>query len=85
LLFYFQQAQAEEQRLKSRYDNNIEIAKAKRDFELKQAAYDQEVNAKKATADLAYQLQVKLFFGVYKNINTGLSNSFVTQITVLPV
>ncbi len=44
----------------SRYANDIEIAKAKRDFELKKAAYDMEVNTKKAQSELAYDLQVGL-------------------------
>lgn len=52
-----QQAVAEEQRMQSRFANDIEIAKAKRDYELKKAAYDQEVQTKKAEADLAYALQ----------------------------
>jgi len=50
-------AQAEQLRLESKYKNDIEIAKAKRDYELKQAAYDAEINTNKAKADLAYQLQ----------------------------
>lgn len=51
------QALAEEKRLEAKYVNDIEIAKAKRDYELQQAIYDQEVNANKARADLAYKLQ----------------------------
>lgn len=43
--------------MQSRFANDIQIAKAKRDFELKKAAYDQEVQTKKAEADLAYALQ----------------------------
>nr|KAF6505189.1 flotillin 1 [Rousettus aegyptiacus] len=34
------------------------MAKAQRDYELKKAAYDIEVNTRRAQADLAYQLQV---------------------------
>jgi len=55
---WLQEAIAEEQRLAARYVNDIEIAKAQRDFELKKASYDQEVQAKKAQSDLAYSLQV---------------------------
>lgn len=55
-----QEAQAEEQRMASRYANDIEIAKAQRDFELKKAAYDQEVQTKKAQSELAYELQVHI-------------------------
>jgi flotillin len=40
------EAIAEEERLAARLANDIEIAKAQRDFELKKAAYDQEVQAK---------------------------------------
>lgn len=51
------EALAEELRMASRYANDTEIAKAQRDFELKKAAYDQEVLTKKAQSDLAYELQ----------------------------
>ena len=40
------EAVAEEERLAARLINDIEIAKAQRDFELKKAAYDQEVQSK---------------------------------------
>ena len=55
-----QEAIAEEQRMAARYANDIEIAKAQRDYELKKAAYDMEVHTKKAQSDLAYELQVSL-------------------------
>ena len=42
----------------ARCANDIEIAKAKRDYELKKAAYDQEIQTRKAEADMAYELQV---------------------------
>ncbi|KAI0220311.1 Flotillin-1, partial [Lamellibrachia satsuma] len=51
------EAMAEQQRMESRYTNDIEIAKCQRDFELKKAVYDQEVNTKKAESDMAYSLQ----------------------------
>merc|ERR1712165_674582 len=51
------EAIAEEERMASRLLNDTEIAKAKRDFELKKAAYDVEVHTKKAEAELAYELQ----------------------------
>lgn len=44
--------------MEARYANDIEIAKSQRDFELKKAAYDMEVQTTKAQADLAYDLQV---------------------------
>jgi len=46
----------------ARYVNDIDIAKSQRDFELKKAAYDQEVRTKTAQSDLAYALQVTSFY-----------------------
>ncbi|XP_050395081.1 flotillin-1 isoform X2 [Patella vulgata] len=51
------EAIAEEKRMAARYANDIEIAKAQRDFHLKKAAYDQEVHTMKASAEMAYELQ----------------------------
>ena len=45
--------------MRARYANDIEIAHAQRDFELKKASYDQEVETKKAQSELAYDLQVR--------------------------
>ena len=53
-----QEAIAEEQRMAARYSNDIAIAKSQRDFEIKKAIYDQEVQTKQAESDLAYSLQV---------------------------
>ena len=49
------------------YLNNAEIAKAKRDYELKKAAYDIEVQTKTATSQLAYELQV-LVLSLYSRL-----------------
>ena len=51
------EAIAEEERMASRLQNDVEIAKAQRDFQLKKAAYDLEVETKRAEAEMAYQLQ----------------------------
>jgi len=51
------EAIADEERKAARLLNDAEIAKSKRDFELKKAAYDVEVQTKKAEAELAYELQ----------------------------
>lgn len=51
------EAIAEEQRMASVFLNDTEIAKARRDFELKKAAYDVEVQTKNAEAEMAYELQ----------------------------
>ena len=42
----------------AQFSNDIEVAKSRRDFELKKAAYDQEVQTKMAQSKLAYDLQV---------------------------
>lgn len=47
----FQEALADEARMKAKYENDTEIAKAKRDYELKKAAYDIEVQTKVRISD----------------------------------
>ena len=54
------EAQAEMQRMEAKLANDTEIARAKRDFDLKKATYDVEVNTAKAEAEKAYELQVRL-------------------------
>lgn len=45
-LYLFQEALADEARMRAKFENDTEIAKAKRDYELKKAAYDIEVFTK---------------------------------------
>uniref|UniRef100_A0A8C5W5R6 Flotillin n=1 Tax=Microcebus murinus TaxID=30608 RepID=A0A8C5W5R6_MICMU len=52
------EAKAKQEKVSAQYLSEIEMAKAQRDYELKKAAYDIEVNTRRAQADLAYQLQV---------------------------
>lgn len=47
-----------QEKVSAQYRNEIDMAKAQRDYELKKAAYDIEVNTKKAESEMAYQLQV---------------------------
>lgn len=47
-----------QEKISAQYTNEIEMAKAQRDYELKKAVYDIEVNTKKAESEMAYQLQV---------------------------
>lgn len=57
------EATAEEQRMASRLANDILIAKAQRDFEVKKAAYDQEVNAKVSSLNITFsRIFVQTFF-----------------------
>ena len=51
------EAQAEQQRQAARYAADTEIAESERAFATKKAGYDQEVNARRAEAELAYSLQ----------------------------
>lgn len=53
-----QEAHALQEKISAQYKNEIDMAKAQRDYELKKAAYDIEVNTKKAESEMAYQLQV---------------------------
>ncbi|MEQ2203972.1 Flotillin-like protein 1, partial [Xenoophorus captivus] len=52
------EAHALQEKISAQYKNEIDMAKAQRDYELKKAAYDIEVNTKKAESEMAYQLQV---------------------------
>lgn len=58
-VFCIQEANAMQEKVSAQYKNEIEMAKAQRDYELKKAAYDVEVNTKKAESEMAYQLQVQ--------------------------
>lgn len=52
------EARAEDARLAGQLTSEAQVAKAKRDLLLKQAACDKEVETLKAKSELAYQLQV---------------------------
>ena len=52
-------AVAEESRMASKFVNDTEIELYKRNFEIKKAAYDMEVETARAQAELAFQLQVR--------------------------
>lgn len=58
VIFAPQEAHAMQEKVSAQYKNEIYMAKAQRDYELKKAAYDIEVNTKKAESEMAYQLQV---------------------------
>jgi len=51
------EAEAEQQRMMSKFENDTLIAEAKREFDLRKAANDQEVQTQKAISDLARSLQ----------------------------
>ena len=58
------EAEAEMQRMEAKLANDTEIARAKRDFDLKKATYDVEVNTARAEAEKAYELQVQHFLSI---------------------
>ena len=43
----------------ARYAADTKIANSNREFQMRKAEFDQEVNTKRAEAELAYQLQVE--------------------------
>ena len=51
------EAQADQQRQAAKFAADTAIALSERDFQTEKAAYDQEVNARRAEAELAYPLQ----------------------------
>ena len=51
------EAQAEQERQAARFAADTSIAQSQRDFESEKAAYDRQVNARRAEAELAYSLQ----------------------------
>ncbi len=67
-----------QEKVSAQYKNEIEMAKAQRDFELKKAAYDIEVNTKKAESEMAYQLQVANYIHIIQWWSVTKYNYFVT-------
>lgn len=72
-----------QEKVSAQYKNEIEMAKAQRDYELKKADYDIEVNTKKAESEMAYQLQVqtpgliqRCHFSTVSMANPGLKTIF---------
>ena len=60
LLIILQESLADEARMKSKYENDTEVAKSQRDYEVRQAGYDLEVQTKSAQSKLAYDLQAAI-------------------------
>ena len=46
--------------MQAKYVNDTEVAKSQRDFELRKAGYDLEVQTKNAQSKLAYDLQAAI-------------------------
>lgn len=53
-----QEAECEKQKMDIVYQTQTNIADSSKDFQMQKAAFDQEVNTRKAEAELSYELQV---------------------------
>lgn len=69
------EAIAEEQRMASRFLNDTDIAKAQRDFELKKAAYDVEVQTKVSKIFIAFSHSIVTSYIKTSYIKTLLTES----------
>ena len=54
-----QEAECEKEKMDVAYQAQTNIADSSREYQMQKASYDQEVNARKAEAELSYELQVK--------------------------
>ena len=63
----------------ARYGADTKIANSNREFQMRKADFDQEVNTKKAEAELAYQLQVRITPLIY-TINAAACACFLSQV-----
>lgn len=59
-LFVNQEAECEKEKMDVAYQAQTNIADSSREFQMQKASYDQEVNTRKAEAELSYELQVQL-------------------------
>lgn len=57
-LCIYQEAECEKEKMDVAYQAQTNIADSSREFQMQKAAFDQEVNARKAEAELSYELQV---------------------------
>lgn len=53
-----QEAECQKQKMDIVYQTQTNIADSSKDFQMQKAAFDQEVNTRKAEAELSYELQV---------------------------
>jgi hypothetical protein len=58
------EAECTKEMMDVKYSTQAKIADASREYQMNKAAFDQEVNTKKAEAELAYELQV-----FYESVN----------------
>ena len=69
-------AQAEQIRMCAKYANDTEVAKSQRDYELKQALYDAEVNTRVRVSKLGLlQTECKVCLMLESTIRVGISTT----------
>ena len=56
--FKHKEAECTKEMMDVKFSTQAKIADASREYQMNKAAFDQEVNTKKAEAELAYELQV---------------------------
>lgn len=57
-MILLQEAECQKQKMDIVYQTQTNIADSSKDFLMQKAAFDQEVNTRKAEAELSYELQV---------------------------
>ena len=63
------------------YQAQTNIADSSREFQMQKASFDQEVNARKAEAELSYELQVKFLFVICQAVFQIRERSQVKNLT----
>lgn len=76
----YQEAECEKEKMDVAYQAQTNIADSSREYQMQKASYDQEVNARKAEAELSYELQVKKILVIFikQEINCS-SNIFLVK------
>jgi len=75
----YQEAECEKEKMDVAYQAQTNIADSSREYQMQKASYDQEVNARKAEAELSYELQVKKILVIF--IKQEINCSFFGQKT----
>lgn len=75
----YQEAECEKEKMDVAYQAQTNIADSSREYQMQKASYDQEVNARKAEAELSYELQVKKILVIF--IKREINCSFFGQKT----
>ena len=58
MFLVYQEAECEKEKMDVAYQAQTNIADSSREYQMQRAAFDQEVNSRKAESELSYELQV---------------------------